>query len=279
MIPVFTAALGGAVAIASSGCGGASRPHDGARPSLAPRDDLAAVLRSRGFDGAFVAWEAGATRGVCVGGARCRQRFAPASTFKVPNALIGLELGALSGPADRKTWDGQTRWVAAWNRDHTLATAIRDSVVWYFQELARQVGRADMQRMLDALDYGNRRIGGAVDAFWLDNSLRISPAEQVRFWHRLHAGTLPAGAATRADVLAMTELARDRAGVFRGKTGWYRRRGQTDHGWFTGCVDGATRVCFATVLFAREPFDHREFRRARIDLTRALLTRLGYRVP
>jgi beta-lactamase class D len=52
-----------------------------------------------------------------------------------------------------------------WNRDHTLASAIRFSVVWYFQEIARRIGAARMQRYVDAFQYGNRDLSGGVDRF------------------------------------------------------------------------------------------------------------------
>ena len=247
------------------------------------RDDLLPVLRESGYDGVFFARELGPETGVytdvCIGGDLCEQRFGPASTFKVPNALLALDYGVLDGPDHELTWDGQERWLDEWNHDHTLASAIRYSVVWYFQAVAREVGRDRMQAALDRFDYGNRRIGDAVDEFWLDGSLQISPVEQVVFWHRLHAGDLGVDPAATAQVLAMTEQARDGDVVLRGKTGWFRRPSETNRGWFAGCLDGPRRVCFATVLFADEPFDHDDFTRARLATSVRLLAALGYDVP
>ena len=77
----------------------------------------------------------------------------------------------------------------------------------------------------------------------------------------------------------MTELARDERAVLRAKTGWFRRASHTNRGWFAGCVVAERRVCFATVLFADDPFDHDDFTRARKDTSVRLLEALGYRVP
>ena len=55
---------------------------------------------------------------------RCEQGFLPASTFKILNSLIGLETGVITGEDMVIPWDGVTRSVEEWNRDHTLATAI-----------------------------------------------------------------------------------------------------------------------------------------------------------
>ena len=61
------------------------------------------------------------------------QRSAPssasfASTFKIPNALIGLEVGSIAD--EKEVFDGTaSRRCAEWEHDQTLATGMRDSVV------------------------------------------------------------------------------------------------------------------------------------------------------
>ncbi len=44
-----------------------------------------------------------------VGPEQCSQALSPCSTFKIPNALIGLQTGVVTGPDDLKTWDGKVR--------------------------------------------------------------------------------------------------------------------------------------------------------------------------
>lgn len=56
-------------------------------------------------------------------------------------------------------WDGRDKGLAAWNQDHTLATAFRTSCVWCYQELARRVGLPMYERYLTALQYGNQPHG------------------------------------------------------------------------------------------------------------------------
>lgn len=246
------------------------------------RPDLAPVLAASGFDGSFAATVAtsgaSVSEGVCVG--TCDVRLPPASTFKAPHALLALDLGVLRGPEHLIAWDGERRWLESWNQDHTLATAIRDSVLWYFQRVAPEIGAQRMHDALVAWQYGNADIGSEIDSFWIDGSLRISPEEQVSWWHGLHGARFGVSDEVRRQVLQMTELARDGDVVLRGKTGWDRRDGQTNHGWFTGCVESpGRRICFATVLSARDPFDHTAFIRARKEVSRNLLTALGYSVP
>jgi beta-lactamase class D len=249
-------------------------------PPIVQRDDLLPELRAGGYDGSFVAHTLGTDSMVCVGSG-CTRRVPPASTFKIPHAAIALEVGALSGPEHPMAWDGEERWVASWNQDHVLRTAIRDSVLWYFMRVAPLVGQARMQHALDTMGYGNATIG-ALDRFWIDGSLLISPVEQVAFWSALADGSLPGiSAETRETVLSMCALARDETAVLYGKTGWDHRPDSPDHGWFTGCIDAAgTSTCFALVLETEEASPELDrFVPARRAAAERLLRHLDIPVP
>jgi beta-lactamase class D len=72
----------------------------------------------------------------------CRTRISSASTFKIPHALAARDSGVITGPDEKLTYDGSGQWPESSRRDHTLASAIRYSVVWYFQQVAlRQLAR------------------------------------------------------------------------------------------------------------------------------------------
>ncbi len=122
---------------------------------------------------------------------RCQLRVPPCSTFKIVNSLIGLETGVVKGIDERFAWDGVSREVAEWNRDHTLATAFAVSAVPVYQQIARRIGAKRMQAYLDRLGYGNRDMSGGLDRFWLGSSLKVSPREQVDFLRRLCRNELP----------------------------------------------------------------------------------------
>lgn len=78
-----------------------------------------------------------------------------------------------------------------WNRDLNFYQAFRVSAVPYFQEVARRVGREPMQRWLDTLAYGSRKIKSDIDTFWLDGSLTIRPDEQLGLVKQLYFNQLP----------------------------------------------------------------------------------------
>lgn len=57
--------------------------------------------------GAFVLYDLRNNRYVRHNEARCRRRFTPASTFKIPNSLIGLETGVVRDADFLISWDRQ----------------------------------------------------------------------------------------------------------------------------------------------------------------------------
>ena len=107
-------------------------------------------------------------------------RFTPASTFKIVNSLVGLQTGAITNDTMMIKWDGIVRTPDTWNKDLGMREAFKLSSVPYYQEVARRIGKDTLQKWLDTLSYGNKKIGGTrADTFWLDNSLKISADEQL----------------------------------------------------------------------------------------------------
>lgn len=105
----------------------------------------------------------------------------PYSTFKIPNSIIGLETGAITKENSYKKWDGTVYDREVLNKDHDLASAIENSVVWYYKQLANDIGEENMKKYLNIMSYGNQDISGGLDEFWLGSSLEITPIQQVEF--------------------------------------------------------------------------------------------------
>ena len=152
---------------------------------------FADVFTEAGVEGTVLVYDEQADQWRVHYAARAREGFIPASTFKIFNALVALETGAVADEFEVIQWDGEKRWLPVWNRDHSLASAMKFSVVWLNQEVARRAGAERMQHWLDAVDYGNHDRGGSVDHFWLDGPLRITAEQQIAFLRRLADGTLP----------------------------------------------------------------------------------------
>jgi beta-lactamase class D len=121
----------------------------------------------------------------------CATRLSPNSTFKIPHALAALDSAVLSGKDHKLFYDGAPADFPSHGRDHTLTSAVHESVVWYFQRVATMLGQERERAYLEKLDYGNRDLSSGLTTFWLDGSLRISPDEQARFMVRLYQDALP----------------------------------------------------------------------------------------
>lgn len=219
------------------------------------RTDLADIFQ--GFDGTFIMYDEGADRYTVFNKTLSETRLPPCSTFKVFHALIGLDSGVLDRDDARTLmkWNGKPSSIAAWNHDQTLASAMRHSVVWYFQRVATGIGEERMQRGLDRIGYGNRDISGGLTRFWLQSSLKISPREQVGLLRALFNGSLPFAAEDIAVVKRDITLSSGKGLRFMGKTG----SGSDDAdrgiiGWFVGGVETPhNRWSFAVNIQGRTP--------------------------
>ena len=121
----------------------------------------------------------------------CTTRLSPASTFKIPHALVALETGVVTVDSVEK-WDGtkyprQRKWML----DHNVISALRPSVLWFFQRIAPRIGASRMADWLGRFDYGNRDVSGPIIQYWVNGRLQVSPIEQVAFLRRFYGQTLP----------------------------------------------------------------------------------------
>lgn len=167
---------------------------------------------------------------------RTRQRFIPASTFKVPHALFALDAGLVRDEFQVFRWDGIERDIAAWNRDHDLRSSMRNSVVWMYQRFARDLGEARERQYLERIAYGNADPAGGIDRFWLDGALAISAEEQVAFLQRLYRNSLPFRIEHQRLVKDVMLVEAGRDWILRAKTGWAARK-EAHLGWWVGWVE------------------------------------------
>jgi beta-lactamase class D len=223
-------------------------------------------------------------------GAGCETRNSPASTFKVPIAVMGYDANILSD-AHAPAWPYRAEyeaWMDSWKATVDPASWMRDSVVWYSREVTRRLGAARFQHGVDRLDYGNRNLAGdpgkhnGLTNAWLSSSLRISPAEQVAFLRRLlnHQAPVSRAAMDRtAEIMPQYPL--PTGWTVHGKTGTGFQRGadgKTDpdrqFGWFVGWVEkGERRFVFARLIQDEARHEDRAGLRAR-DSVLADLPRL-----
>lgn len=206
-----------------------------------------------GFTGTFIVYDETKDQYIVFNKSQSTKRLSPCSTFKIYNSLIGLETGVLDSE-DVYTlykWDGTQYAFPAWNHDQTLASATRDSVVWYFQRLATNIGAERMQENLNKIGYGNRDISGGLTTFWLRSSLQISAREQVDLLYKLYSGKLQVSHDNIEVVKRNITLSESNGIRFMGKTGSGFEDGKWKLGWFVGCIEKqGRRYYFATNIQA-----------------------------
>ncbi|RJS62436.1 class D beta-lactamase [Bacillus sp. PK3_68] len=166
---------------------------------------------------------------------RSTKRLTPESTFKVPNALIGLETGAVRDEYEVKRWDGVIREFESWNRDHSLASAMRESAIWFYQDLARDIGEMKMQENINRIGYGNKNLSGGIDRFWLDSTLKISAMEQAEFIEDLVEENLPLKKKNQKTVKRIMIQDEQDHYTLHGKTG--TRLSDMGLGWYVGFIE------------------------------------------
>lgn len=222
--------------------------------------------------GSFMVYDMYADKYYYYDSSRCFTRFTPASTFKIPNSIIGLETGVIADENFIIPWDG-TKSRETCDKDLTLKDAIRFSCVWYYKELARRVGADKMQEMLNTFNYGNMDISSGVDKFWLEGSLKISQAEQIEFLKKLYKYELPVSKRS-VDILKniiMIDSTADH--ILRGKTGW-GFEGNKNIGWLVGWIEKSDNIYFYAINIETEK-DNPRFAESRRAITEKIFRDLG----
>jgi beta-lactamase class D len=224
-----------------------SPPLLAAGTSWQDHPEWAAEFADRAVAGAALIYDEHGDRFHVFDRARAETPLLPASTFKVFNAMVALDSGAVKDEYEVIHWDGVKRQFDGWNRDHCLASAMKFSAVWFYQEMARRAGQERMQQWIDRVGYCNRDIGGGIERFWLSGKLRISAVQQIDFLRRLAGGTLPFSARAQEAVRRITIVDDAPDYVLHGKTGWAPKADSgrdSDLGWYVGWVERAGRRWF-----------------------------------
>ena len=219
-------------------------------------------------------------------GAQCETRNSPASTFKLALALLGYDAGVLID-AHRPAFPYREDYAArreSWKQTHDPESWMRESVVWYSQQLTAQLGMARFQQGVDRLDYGNRDLSGdpgrnnGLSAAWLGSSLTISPVEQVAFLRKLLDRKLAFSAETIERTLAIVPRYAATGWTVHGKTGAGVRHepGESadaprQFGWFVGWAEkDGRKAVFAELLKDDDAIAEPAGFRARDDLLASL---------
>lgn len=204
---------------------------------------------------------------------RAKERFLPASTFKIFNSLVGLETGVIKDTSMVIPWDGIVRSREELNHSLSMNQAFRLSSLPYFQEVARRITKPVMQKWLDTVKYGNMKIS-KIDTFWVDNTLQISPDEELGFVKKLYFDQLPFHKLTMQSVRSVMLMEKTSQYELSYKTGW-GIVGKKQIGWITGWIEKNGLPTFFVLNIESENPDI-DMRTIRINILKSILTDAGY---
>lgn len=180
----------------------------------------------------------------------CASRVTPASTFKIAIALMGYDAGFLKDETSPTIpfREGYLDWRDNWKAATDPTKWMRDSVVWYSQQVTTALGKDRFATYTRRFDYGNADVAGDAEhdgltLSWISSSLRISPLEQVRFLGKVVNRQLGVSQHAYDMTARLTTFGRLPGGWdVNGKTG-----AASGYGWYVGWAKQGAR----TVVFAR----------------------------
>lgn len=209
--------------------------------------DLSAFFR--GYEGSFILYDLKGDRWKIYDMERAALRTAPNSTYKIYDALFGLEEGVIAPDDSFMAWDGTDYPFEAWNGNQDLLSAMQSSVNWYFEEIDKQIGSSAIQNYIRKIGYGNENANASLSSYWMQGTLEISPIEQVELLTALHNndfGFAPKNvdAVKNSICLFSSENLPPESKSFYGKTGTGRVNGQDVNGWFVGYIETTGNTYF-----------------------------------
>ena len=203
----------------------------------------------KGTDGTFVLYDTVSDQYQIYNQELSTKRISPDSTFKIYSGLFALEEDIIHNDASGQKWDGTTYSFDTWNKDQTLATAMQNSVNWYFQNLDIQLGYQKLYSYYKKISYGNCDLTAGINYYWAESSLKISPVEQVMLLSNLLENKWAFEEENVQAIKNSLFISDTPIGRLYGKTGTGVVNGQSSNGWFIGFLERGERVyCFATNL-------------------------------
>ena len=211
-----------------------------------------------GYEGSFVLYDLNGDTWKVYDMEQATLRTAPNSTYKIYDALFGLEEGVIAPDDSFMAWDGTNHPFEAWNGNQDLLSAMQSSVNWYFEEIDKQLGSSAIQDYIQKIGYGNEIVNANLSTYWMQDALKISPVEQVELLTALHNNQFDfasenINAVKNSICLFSSENFSSEGKNFYGKTGTGRIDGQDVNGWFVGLLETTGNTYFfATNIQAAE---------------------------
>ena len=204
--------------------------------------DVSAIFGS--YDGSFVLYDNHLDSWKIYNLEEANKRIPPDSTYKIYDALLGLESGIITPEHSSMAWNGEHFSYSAWENDQDLNSAMQNSVNWYFQTMDSQLGLNKIQEFLNEIEYGNQTTSSNLKLYWSDFSLKISPIEQVELLKKFNTNGFHLHSQNVLSVKNAIKIVGTSDGTFYGKTGTGCIDGQDINGWFIGYIETSDNIYY-----------------------------------
>ncbi len=200
-------------------------------------EEFQTIIDNAGIKGSILIWDQGKYYSNDFNWAK--KGFLPASTFKIPNSIIALELGIIENDSTIIKWDGKPRPQKRWEQDLSFKDAFHTSCVPCYQQIARTIGVERMKNYLGKMNYGQMIFDRAnLDMFWLEGKSEINQYQQIGFLRSFNEQRLPISKRTHTIMRRMMIVEDNPEYTLRGKTGWSVVNDK-DNLWYVGFIETA----------------------------------------
>ena len=221
---------------------------------------------------------------------QCEERVTPASTFNIAVSLMGYDSGFLRDEHTPRLpyKPGYAAWGPGWKAATDPDSWLKNSVVWYAQQVTSKLGAERFQRYVGNFGYGNQDVSGdagkhnGLTMSWISSSLKISADEQAAFLRKIANRSLPVTPhAYDMTMRIMPSESLANGWLIHGKTGTAAAAlpdGSDDarhqYGWYVGWAQKGQR----TIVFTRMALLERGNGYAGARVKQAMLRELAARL-
>ena len=198
-------------------------------------------------------------------------RFLPAETFDVLNGMIALHTGVLT---DEKmslsilNLDSNNT-----SKNSNITEAFKSNSLPFFQQVAKNIGHDTLQNWVDSVSYGNKKLGEQVDQSWINNTIKISPDEQLGFMKRLYFEQLPFRKSVQTSMKDLMVVNDNTDYKLSYKTGAGKNEKNENIGWMIGWIEENRHVYFFVTLLQSTT---EELNKNSVNITNSILSHYGF---
>lgn len=224
------------------------------------------LLQNNGYEGVILLYDYNEDEFFTSNVSESKERTLPASTFKIFNTLLFLDLKIAKDTSYSLPWDGtehkhMDKVIPSWNRDTNLADAFRNSTVWYYKELSRVVDLKLYNKYMKKIKYGKvyGRNKKELDFWNHGKKIGMSAKDQIAFLVRIHDQRTNFQNENVDIVKHLMIEEQNENYTLRSKTGWTKApetkfKTPKELGWYIGYVEYGTNVYFFAIRLEKPTY-------------------------